>query len=36
MSSSKQCQNCDKRRTWLELSLSVNALEGFVLFTQGQ
>ena len=21
MSSSSQCQNCDKRRTWLELSL---------------
>ena len=36
MSSSSQCQNCNKRRTLLELSLLVNALEGFVLFTQGQ
>ena len=29
MSSSGQCQNCDKKRTWLELSLLVNALIWF-------
>ena len=36
MSSSSQCQNCEKRRTWLELSFLVNAgAGGFVFVYKG-
>ena len=35
MNSSGQCQNCDKRRTWLELRLFKH-IEGVTHFSAGR